>query len=156
MQQARRGHNRCQAMILGEIAPMSPIAEHIMVMANEIFLVDFVKEIGQLRKLLTGYKIVGPKNRVQPHKSYVKIIKGNRDEAVIIRGPQNYGKGIYDYVYVYPCPSSPSLRLLSAWDSPIRNTNDTRLFFNIYEIPNELYYELQTLTQQWLKQSTTK
>lgn len=143
-------------MILDEIVPMSPIAEHILVMANEILLMDYIKEIGQLRKLLTGYKIVGPKNKVQPHKSYLKIIKGNQDEAVIVRGPQDHGRGLYEYVYVYPCPSSPSLRLLSAWDSPIRNTTDTRLFFNIYEIPNELYYELQTLTQQWPKQSTTK
>ena len=71
-------------MILGEVIPMHPIAEQIMVMANEILIMDYIKKIGQLRKLLTGYKIVGPKNKVQSHKSYLKIIKGNQDEAVII------------------------------------------------------------------------
>ena len=140
-------------MILDEIVPMSPIAEHIMVMANEMLMMDYIKKIEQLRKLLTGYKIIGPKNKVQPHKSYLKIIKGNQDEAVIIRGPQDHGRGLYEYVYL--CPSSLSLRLLHAWDSPIKNTSDTRLFFNIYEIPNELYRELVTLCEQWLKQSTT-
>ena len=142
-------------MILDEIVPMHPITEQLMVMANEILLMDYIKEIGQLRKLLTGYKIVGPKNKVQSHKSYLKIIRGNQDEAIIIRGPQDHGRGLYEYIYVYPGPSAPSLRLMYTWGSPIKNTSDTRLFFNIYELPNELYYELQTLTKQWLKQSTT-
>ena len=52
-------------MILGEIVPMHPIAEHLMVMANEILRMNYIKEIEQLRKLLAGYKIVGPKNKVQ-------------------------------------------------------------------------------------------
>ena len=142
-------------MILGEITPISSIAEHLMVMANEILRMDYIKEIEQLRKLLAGYKIVGPKNKVQSHKSYLKIIRGNQNEAIIIRGPQDHGRGLYEYVYVYPRPSVPSLRLMYARDSPVKNTPDTRLFFNIYELPNELYYELQTLTKQWLKQSTT-
>ena len=87
-------------MILDEIVPMSPIAEQLMVMANEILLMDYIKEIGQLRKLLTGYKIVGPKNKVQSHKSYLKIIKGNQDEAIIIRGPQGHGRGLYEYAFI--------------------------------------------------------
>ena len=142
-------------MILGEITPISPIAEHLIVMANEMLPVNYIKEIEQLRKLLAGYKIVGPKNKVQSHKSYLKIIRGNQKEAIIIRGPKDHGRGLYEYVYVYPRPSAHPLRLMFAWDSPIKNTSDTRLFFDIYELPNELFYELQTLTKQWLKQSTT-
>ena len=142
-------------MILGEITPISPIAEHIMVMANETPRMNYIKETEQLRKLLAGYKIVGPKNKVQSHKSYLKIIRGNQKEAIIIRGPKDHGRGLYEYVYVYPRPSAHPLRLMFAWDSPIKNTSDTRLFFDIYELPNELYYELQTLTKQWLKRSTT-
>ena len=48
-------------MILDEITPISPIAEHLIVMANEMLPVNYIKEIEQLRKLLAGYKIVGPK-----------------------------------------------------------------------------------------------
>ena len=142
-------------MILSEITPISPIAEHIMVMANETFPADYIKEVKQLRKLLAKYKKVGSKNRIQPHKSYIKIIKDDRAEVVIIRGPRDIRRDLYECVYVYPCLSIPSLRLSRTCDSPIKNTSDTRLFFDIYEIPDELCYELTTLTEQWLKRSTT-
>lgn len=142
-------------MILGEITPISPIAEHIMVMANEMLRMNYIKETEQLRKLLAEYKKVGPKNRIQPHKSYIKIIKDDQAEVDIIRGPRGIRRDLYECVYVYPCLSIPSLRLSRTCDSPIKNTPDTRLFFNIYEIPDELRYELTTLTKQWLKRSTT-
>lgn len=138
-------------MILGEITPMSPIAEHIMIIANKMLPMDYIKEIRQLRELLTKYKKVGPKNRVQPYKSYVKIIKDDWDEEVLIRGPQDTRGGLYECVHVYPRLSASSLQSLRTMYSPIRNTIDTRMFFDIYELPNELYYELQTLTKQWLK-----
>lgn len=138
-------------MILGEIIPMSPIAEHIMTIANKMLPVDYIKEIRQLRELLTKYKKVGPKNKIQLHKSYVKIIKDDWDEEILIRGPQDTRGGLYECVHVYPRLSASSLQLLRTTYSPIRNTIDARMFFDIYEIPNELYYELTNLTEQWLK-----
>ena len=97
-------------MILGEITPISPIAEHIMVMANEMLRMNYIKETEQLRKLLAGYKIVGPKNKIQSHKSYLKIIRGNQNEAIIIRGPKttvedymNMYTFIYAHQHLRPC-----------------------------------------------------
>lgn len=131
------------------------MVEHIMTMAHTATEHDFTCGLAGLRNILKKYKKVGPHARISRLKSYIKIIK-NEDgtDAVIIQGPWRNETGSWHYIYLYPGTHLP-IRLMRTWDPAVRNTQDTRLFFDIYEIPNDLYYELETLTVQWQKQSTT-
>lgn len=123
---------------------MHPMVEHILTIGTQMTQCDARRAISVYRDYLkANYNALTYKGKCVSYKAYVKLAKSEFNHISLeVHGPKNEF-GCVDILYIYnDGDKGMRISLTSSWKRSISNNADVRPFYDIFEIPVELFNEI--------------
>ena len=135
--------------ILNNITPMSDAAELVMMLvsAHPRNIKQRIADLHDWAEI--HWKKMEPGMKCTSNKSFAKIPqRGGLFTAVAFRGGPAGGLGRWQGIELGGSGDQYKLCYIELREAAVRNTHNEQMFFDIYEIPNELFVELKNLCNE--------